>query len=62
MDKIPLIQKVVGNLTDEEVAKLFIARFDLSWEIWTHKTDKDEILAIEIVDEDDDTITFKEMD
>ena len=51
MNNIPLIQKVVGNLTNEEVARLFIARFELPWEIWIHQTDKGEKLAIEVVDE-----------
>ena len=61
MDKAPLIQKVVGNLTDEEVAKLFISRFEVYWDIWKHKTDKGEPLAIEIVDEYDNTIAYKEL-
>ena len=58
MSKTPLIQKVVGNLTDEEVARLFIARFGLPWEVWVHQTDKGEELAIEVVDETDDAVAF----
>ena len=56
-----LINKVVGNLTDYEVGKLFIARFAPNWSV-EKVTDQFNIKSIQIIDEWGDCVAETEID